>query len=550
MAPAGRASAPPSVRAASPQHLLRGEGRRELEALLPAWLRSARWFGGKARPIKKVAVRDVVPLRAEPAAAHLVLAQVEYDGATTETYALPLAFAFGDEARRICESHPGAVIASLDRGEGEGEGVLYDAMVSAEVQAALLEILARGRPLRGERGELLPSRHAAFRELGGYESLPPRGVGAEQSNSSVVYGEKLVLKLFRRLEEGPGPELELGEHLSRRRFPHSPPLAGSLRYREGRSEPTTVAVLHGFVPNHGDAWQYTLDELARFFERALAQPSPANVPKGSVVELLDRTPPDLAAELVGPYLGAAQLLGRRTAQLHTALCADDGFAPEPYTGLYQRSIYQSMRNHSARVLRLLRRSLPTLSAEIRPEAERLLALEGALHRRFEPFLHHRLHAHRIRVHGDFHLGQVLYTGKDFVVVDFEGEPARPLEERRRKRSPLRDVAGMLRSFHYAAATAALRHYEGALVTPESAPGLRAWAALWQAWTCRAFLAAWLEESGTAPFVPPTREQLRVMLDAFLVEKALYEVAYELNTRPGWVGVPIEGLLQLIGEQGH
>ncbi|MGC4122522.1 MAG: putative maltokinase [Myxococcales bacterium] len=539
------------MRAGAPLQLFRGEGRRELESLLPGWLRSARWFGGKARPIKKVAVRDVIPLRAEPTAAHLVLAQIEYEGTSPETYALPLSYVFGEDARALREKHPSAVVASVQG--PAGEGVLADAMVSAEVQSGLLELLARGRPLRGEHGDLVPSREPAFRDLGGYEALPPRAVGAEQSNSSVVYGEKLVLKLFRRLEEGPGPELELGEHLSRRGFPHAPPLAGALRYRQGRTEPTTVAVLHGFVHNHGDAWQYSLDELSRFFERALTEPLAVGVPKDEVVELLDRQPPDQVVELVGPYLGAAQLLGRRTAQLHAALCdgsPESDFAPEAYSSLYQRSIYQSMRNHSGRVLRLLRRSLPTLPDAVRPKAERVLALEGALHRRFEPFLRQRLHTQRIRIHGDYHLGQVLYTGKDFVIVDFEGEPARPLEDRRRKRSALRDVAGMLRSFHYASVAAAGRHLASALATPGSEPTVRTWAALWQAWTSRAYLAAWLEESGTAPFVPPTRDELRVMLAAFTVEKALYEVAYELNTRPAWVSVPLDGILRLVGEQGH
>jgi maltose alpha-D-glucosyltransferase/alpha-amylase len=222
---------------------------------------------------------------------------------------------------------------------------------------------------------------------------------------------------------------------------------------------------------------------------------------------------------------------------------DPQFAPEPFTALYQQSIYQSMRAQTSRTFQVLRRQLKQLPEPTRTDAEQLLLTEAALVARFHALLDRRMSALRIRCHGDYHLGQVLYTGKDFAIIDFEGEPARPLSDRRIKRSPLRDVAGMLRSFHYAAHTALRDQASAALVRQEDIGHARAWAHVWRLWVSAVFLRTYRATADEAPFLP-RREELEILLDAFLLEKAVYELGYELNNRPDWVDIPLCGIRDL------
>ena len=259
-------------------------------------------------------------------------------------------------------------------------------------------------------------------------------------------------------------------------------------------------------------------------------------------------------ETISSYLPTAQLLGQRTAELHIALASDavdPHFAPEPFSILYQRSIYQTMRSLTAQSFPLLRQRLKGLPQTVRGEAQRVLDREQDVLKRFQAILGRKITAMRIRCHGDYHLGQVLYTGKDFVIIDFEGEPARPLSERRIKRSPLRDVAGMLRSFHYAAYTTLFnQEAEGVYAShPEALAFLEPWARFWYLWVSAVFLKTYCENASRASFLPRTREELQVLLDAYLLEKAVYELDYELNNRPDWVRIPLQGILQLLGAAG-
>jgi len=389
------------------------------------------------------------------------------------------------------------------------------------------------------------------------EPLTPSVLKAEQSNTSVIYGDRFILKLFRRLDEGVNPELEIGRLLTEKTtLTHVPPLAGFIEYRRGRQEPLTVAILQGLVPKEGDAWQYTLDELERYFERVLTDRPEAEevaVPARSLLDLAEEAPSRLATDLIGPYLESARLLGERTADLHVALASaldDSSFVPEPMTPFSQRSIYQSMRSLTGQVLQLLRQRLSEIPEELSDEAQQLLGLEETILQRFQSILGGRSTAMLIRCHGDYHLGQVLYTGKDFVIIDFEGEPARPLSERRIKRCALRDVASMLRSFHYAAYATLFNHRVSVTVRPEDIAALEPWARFWYRWVSAAFLKAYLAGASQVPFLPQGRDELQVLLDVHLLEKAIYELGYELNNRPDWIGIPLQGILDLVGGQAE
>jgi maltose alpha-D-glucosyltransferase/alpha-amylase len=371
----------------------------------------------------------------------------------------------------------------------------------------------------------------------------PRPMQAEQSNTSVVFGDRLVLKLYRRLGEGLNPDLEIGRFLTDRAgFEHIAPVAGGLELRTGRGPGTTLGILHRFVPNEGDAWSYTEDRIRGYLEAALARAASnpdEEVPASSLFAVAEDGPSDLAAELMEDYLESARLLGRRTAEMHRALASDPedpAFAPERVTPFYQRSLYQSLRAGANGVFQLLRARASL------PHVDRVLRREGDVFDRFRAVLGTRVTGARIRIHGDFHLGQVLYTGRDFVIIDFEGEPARPVGERRIKRLPLVDVARMIRSFHYAPNAAALT---GGLVEPGREDALAPWVRLWYESAAGAYLREYLDGVDGAPFHARSPEEVRVLLEAFLLEKALYEVAYEANNRPDWLPIPIAGIDELL-----
>ena len=315
-----------------------------------------------------------------------------------------------------------------------------------------------------------------------------------------------------------------------------------------------IAVLHELVVNEGDAWEYTLDGLGLFYERILTErvshgdEAVEPVPSGRL-EAARALPDDDARELAGNFLDAAELLGRRVAEMHGALAAGDdpAFAPEPVTPLDQRSVYQSMRNLAVRNLRLLRRMRDDLPPRERAWAERALECEDVVVERLREVLAGKPQARRIRCHGDLHLGQVLFTGKDFVIIDFEGEPARSIADRRLKRSPLRDVAGMLRSFDYAQAIAREDQVRRGAVEAngDAHEALGVWGRRWRGWAESAFLRGYL---GAVPdgLLPGDDESLEALLRAFVVEKATYELGYELNSRPEWVGIPLRGILREVG----
>ena len=526
------------------------EGKAALEEALPAYLMPQRWFGAKARQIRAVRLVEAVPFPYGQRLAYLVLVQVHFTDGQPETYLLPLTFGPAEGVPKE------AIVARLrvrrERGDPI-EGALFDALVDPNFLTALPDAIGRRRRCRAAAGEGGGEPTPFFGQLRRSGRSPrPVTLGDDQSNSSVFYGDLYVLKLYRRLEEGRSPEFELGLYLTERaRFRSTPPLAGTLEYRPEPGEPVTLAVLQGFVPNQGDAWRYTLDFLGHYFEEALAAAPEADLPPFKVARLLDLAGSPISEttqRLMGSYLDSAWLLGRRTAELHLALGAAGSeladFAPEGFTPFHQRAAYQSFRSLTAHVLGLLRKRIDDLPEELRPLARAVLEREEAIVGVFGRFRDARLTVGRIRVHGDYHLGQVLYTGNDFVIADFEGEPARPLRERRLKQPALRDVAGMLRSFHYAAEVALQQAVARGVGGPSV---LSPWAAFWEAWASALFLHGYFETARPPVVIPESRAEGELLLEVYLLEKAIYELGYELNNRPHWAAIPLRGILRLLRE---
>ncbi len=527
------------------QSFREGEQRALLEeSVLPAYVQSSRWFGSKGRVLTAIKVVESIRLPEGASEAQLVFLETQYTDAGSETYLLPLSLATAEAAREIEEKWPNAVIARF------ANGILHDAIYSEGFRAALLKMIVQGGKLRGHSGEAAGFAGGSLETLAGGKnvSLASQVLKAEQSNSSIIFGDKLFLKLYRKLEDGMNPDSEILRFLSeRQKFPSVPPFGGSIEYRRASGEPRVLGLLLGCVANEGDAWTYTLDSVGRYFERVLAEkPDLAAISCPGLLEEGGEASPLLAHLVGGIYPARAEQLGQRTAGMHLALSAettDWTFSPEPFTTLYQRSAYQSMRASVRRTFQLLQRQISRLPEGARKEALDLLPLEKEILLRQGKILSRKIEASKIRIHGDYHLGQVLNTGKDFIIIDFEGEPQRSLGERKLKRCALQDVAGMLRSFHYAAFTVLAKQ---GVMRAEDMPLLTPLAGMWARYVGRAFLAAYLEAAGRAAFIPESHEDVATLLEAYLLEKATYEVGYELNNRPDWVVIPIRGIQDLLG----
>ncbi|MBW4574512.1 MAG: maltose alpha-D-glucosyltransferase [Aphanothece sp. CMT-3BRIN-NPC111] len=559
------------------QNLFASESRATLTSVLPDYLRSRRWFGGKARTIQNMAIAEVIPVPYKDSEAYIVLLRVDYTEGLPETYVLPLTYVSDFlhdredgvgtnvlESTGVSRTIPTEQIVAYLKIQGTKEvGVLFDAVADKDFLTFPLEAVFNSHRYKGDVGELLATGTDVLTqgldvETRNFGSLQPHLLKGEQSNTSAVYGDKFILKFFRKVEEGINPELEIGRFLTEGTAAgtlplpvHFAPLAGALEYRTQATQAITIGILHKLVPDTRDAWSYTLDSLRDYFDQVLVRQvdiSQVDLPSHLFESEALVKIPDLAHELIGSYLTNSEILGQRTAELHIAFASapdNPDFAPEPFTSFYQRSIYQYMRNLAGRVLLLLRKQLPELPPDTQQLAHTLLNRQEQLMERFKSILNLKITAMRTRCHGDYHLGQVLYTGKDFIIIDFEGEPARPISERRMKRSPLRDVAGMLQSFNYAVTVALRNELENGMIRPETLPVMEEWAQFWFASVSTAFLNTYRATADNASFIPNTQYELQVLLDAYVLEKVVYELGYELNNRPDWVHIPLQRILQLL-----
>ncbi len=543
--------------------LLGGTGIDVLEELLPNYLQRQRWFGAKSRNISSVRILDWVeipdsasPRSAEPAMnAVLTFLQVNYsevDAATgqgtSDSYQLPLAVSTGAAIDALRASAPATILATLST--ASGPAAVYDAVAREELRQALLRTIEENESVPTLSGRITGQPSAAFSEVRGSEALPARVGSAEQSNTSILYDGKLILKLFRRLEPGENPDTEIGRFLTDvAHFPRIAPFLGDIRLSgsgEAATESTTLAMLQGLVPNEGDGWKWFLGELSRYFEDVFHCPLPEAT--GQAPSFEDPGPPNLplAREHAGLSLDAAALLGKRTAEMHLALATetdDPAFTSEPFTAADLQADASRIDRQIHKSLDALKRGMPQLT-ELTADAAALI-----LSQRIELFARAQAIAplppdeagRRTRIHGDYHLGQVLRSKNDYVILDFEGEPARSLAERRAKQSPLKDVAGMLRSFSYAA-WAGLADF--AQRRPEDARSLHLWARLWENAAAGEFLSTYRSTIAANPGLLPEPPAAQLLLNAYLLEKALYELLYELNNRPAWVHIPLSGIQAL------
>jgi maltose alpha-D-glucosyltransferase/alpha-amylase len=511
------------------------DGARLESEILPAYISNCRWFGAKARSLRQVRVLEQSAVSSEPEAGQFWFVEVSYFDGPTEIYSLPVKIVSGDKARAISQSTPHAVIARFD---GKEETILFDAVWDSDFREDLFRLMLHRQRATAKNGHLVGMISPALAQISSEKIPHSQVLGAEQSNSAMLFENKFFLKLYRKLEDGVNPDLEVTRFLTEQaNFANVPAFGGAIAYHRGRSEPTVVCLLQSAITSESDAWTLTLDAVGRYYERVLERKADLQYQISPPGALLD--------ELIGGvYPEKAMLLGQRTGELHRALAsaADDrAFAPEPFNAMAQRSAYQNMRALLRRNFGLLEKKVSDLPEAFREEAKEVLLAEKQIHEREKRLLDRKANAAKIRIHGDYHLGQALYTGKDFVILDFEGEPARPLSERKLKRSALRDVAGMMRSFQYAAYSALWQR----ALRSEDVPFLERWADFWYRQMSSLFLQSYLKTTAGAVFVPQNSEDLQILLEAYLLDKAVYEIGYELNNRPDWVVIPIRGIKHIL-----
>jgi maltose alpha-D-glucosyltransferase/alpha-amylase len=526
-----------------------------LEPCLVAYLKSQRWFSGNGSEIKSAQIRDAVKLPLRSDEALLLVVQIDYQEVEPEEYLLPVAFVGSTERERIAQVSPGHTLAQLHLEAGNADGILFEAFADPQFNRSLFETIVRRRSINGAAGELLAVSNPGLRaEVARRDGLQrdPTLATTPHNNTSIFFDERYFLKLFRRVEPGINPGLELERFLSQRQFPNVPRVLGSLEYVQNDGERFTVGMLSQFVENAKDAFEFTSETVSRYWERVHA--NRAELPldptaRDSLLSLVDKEVPEAVLGLLGSYLELARLLGQRTGELHLTLASeqeDPNFAPEPLTPFYQRSLYQSMRNLAVRNVGVLRRSLNVVPEPDRPLAEQVISLEGTLVKGFRALYESAtIPGKRLRCHGDLHLGQVLYTGKDFIFIDFEGQPSQPLGQRRIKRSCLRDVASMIRSFDYVVQAALYREIELGIFHERDLVPLEPWGRFWSHWISGVYLKAYLRALSGTDLLPSAKPQLEILLNAHLIEKALDEIRYELTHRPNWLKIPLNAILRLV-----
>jgi maltose alpha-D-glucosyltransferase/alpha-amylase len=556
-----------------PTHLLQANGvlvrpelKTQLESLLPDYLTRYHWFEGRNRTVQAAQITELIVLPYHDRVASLLWLRVDFTQGTPQTYLLYLGYAAGELARQLMNDSPQAIVVRLQAVQASETAVVFDQLATIDSTYAdktffpsLIDAIARNQRYQGQLGQLVTISTELFPALAGDNlAVEPTPLKGRHHNTSVIFYDSsksnpsphLILKLFRNAEEGINPDLEIRRFLDKQQqFTNITSIAGWLEYRPTSGAATTIGILQEYVPDVRNTWDYTLDSLRDYLEYvAVQQAQLTEVPLStqSLIELQRVEIPALARETIGSYLANVSLLGQRTAELHTALATDlnhPDFAPELFTSFYQRSLYQYARNLVGHVFLQLKSQLRSLSSELQTLAQTVLMRQDDYLERFKRILDQKITAKRTRYHGDFHLGQVLYTGKDFYLIDFEGESSRTVSERRIKRSPLRDVASMLQSFHYAAQYALRSEVDSGIIHTEQIPHMRQWVQFWEQWVNVAFLNAYLEVAYQDSFLPTSTQELHILFDHYMLEKAIADLGYALNHDPTGIEISLIRLAQ-------
>jgi len=535
--------------ATSWEQIFGGSGDLTLAGALRTYLQRTMPQATANRKIRATHLRDVIPISAGKS--YLAIMELEFNEGDPESHSIPLGFVSLEMLDQWPVGQLGRIIARLKGGSDTAQGVLVDSSDDTLFAQGFFEMVRAGRDVTGSLGGQLTI--AEYQKLGVEDPIPtPTTIATEHFNHCFNVGNKWLLKVYRCVEAGPHPEVEIGMMLNEHAT--AVPVASliaSVEYRRPKSEPMTLGVVTQFIPHESDAWQYTLDSLSDFYERVATMPDPDESLRGvgfnplaSNIQL-----PDIAEEIVGNYLENVRILGRRLGEVHLSLAnAGDrpAFAPLEFSPQYQRSLYQAMRTTALDVLYDLSQKQDSLPPEVRPMAAHVLKSEVAILACFHRLIDRKLPVLRTRVQGECHLSQVLHTGRDFVFIDMEGLPTQTIGERRIKRTPLRDVVGMLSSFASAAISTLYGLSTGrgrpqGSVREEDRQRLGLWGRLWFNWVAGTFVSSYTATVAGLPILPADEADQKLLLTSLMLDKWLGELEVELHQRPDWARIPLRGI---------
>ncbi len=510
--------------------LASGRPRQQLEGeALRDYIGRQRWFASKGTAIEKSWVTQRFELAAKKRSWLVSTVRLNLEGDRTEDYFVPLAFDWEAEERDPVLVNLWNAMARIRR--GPKVGLLTEAVADPDFIRAVVGAMARNTELSDDKATLRFWKTQAFPEDAAVDDLDVRPLGAEQSNTSMLAGDDMILKAFRKLHAGIHPEVEMGRFLTDvAGYQNTPPLLGAVEQLDADGTPTSLFVLQKLIPNQGDGWRYTLNYLERFLDGASTQRGLTEAP---------------GEEVHGAYIPLAEQLGKRVGELHQALTAEGGgeaFTPEPVTAVDIKGWRGQIRKEASETLGQLKSGAANLEDEQRALVNEVLGRKQELLHFIDNLELDHGQMNKTRFHGDLHLGQVLVVQHDFYIIDFEGEPGRTFSERRSKHSPLRDVAGMLRSFNYAGWSASFAFGRG---KREDVDWVQQAMMEWESAASDGFLRSYRLAMEGCTSCPPDLENMSRLLDLFILEKALYEVRYELANRPSWLKIPLSGILTLL-----
>ncbi len=515
--------------------------------VLPSYLPHRRWFRSKTKTIQTIKVDQYPNLLMETDIVYLLCVHAQYTDATQEDYLLPIMLVTSSvEIGQYLQHYPQAIICVAQH--QDTEGVIIDASYSVTFQKALFHLLQQQAILENKKGKLLFEAGSALVQYESKGDIQSNILGVEQTNSSIIYNDDFFLKIYRKLESGINSDLELVRFLSEKTdFKNAPQYGGGITFIQDGAEPVVVGLMQNKINNVGDAWNTMLEKVAGYYERVIAQ----KVNRKPQLMRKDRLyfmdmPVDMR-NLIGrnTYQRVVQL-AQRTAEMHLALAQesdDPAFKPHPFDSIQQQEISKNHIELMNDKLADLANRIPEFSPQIALEAQMVLSYRDIIIHSLQTFANTAVEATQIRVHGDYHLGQVLDNGKDFYIIDFEGEPMRSMEARRVKSTPFKDVAGMIRSFHYAAY--GQLYLNAHQYEPQQINILEQWAAYWFHYISQFYLTAYLDRVEHQSFVPKDKKSLALLIRTFVLEKAIYELGYEMNARPDWLRIPLRGVLHEI-----
>ncbi|MEM7549143.1 MAG: maltose alpha-D-glucosyltransferase [Bacteroidota bacterium] len=513
--------------------------------VLPSFLNNSTWYSGKLRGLQILSINHCIDLSSNGFHSALCIVEAQYDQGLPESYIITMAFLDVSDRDTIRKLNDKSILTELKM--GEKSGYLVEAMSLDHFRKQLFDFLIKKKNIVQKKSELKFNSTIRRRKFDYWSSLYP----TEQSNTTVNYFNNYSLKLFRKLDEETNPDIEITRFLTEQTsFKQVPKFKGAIEFSNtSNKKPKAIGMLQKYVPNQGTAWEYFMDVARNYLERIVVDVLPNNIYLSQDIEFSSKFKFSYLSEDWQTIFGhdpadRIQLFGKRTAEMHVALASnssDGSFKPESFSLHYQRSLFSSLQSLTRSAFQLLQKNIPNLDADIQDLANSVLGRKNEVLEHFKKIYSKKIESLKIRNHGDFHLGQVLWTGKDFVIIDFEGEPLRSFSERRIKKSPVRDTSGIVRSFHYAIYSELM---EGN-ISHSRYLELQAWCDRWFNIASKIYINSYRSSLGETNLVPMDNEEFEILSQTFQLEKAVYELYYELNNNLKNVRIPVKGILGIL-----